>query len=68
VTPDAQHSSDEQEMDFCDLLEAVEDWIRDSDMTDLCTPQHMVNVGLLLMTVGMRLSMLQEFGLASTKH
>ncbi len=55
-------------MDFCDLLEAVEDWIRDSDMTDLCTPQHMVNVGLLLMTVGMRLSMLQEFGLASTKH
>jgi hypothetical protein len=64
-----QHSSgEEQEMDFCDLLSAVEDWIRQSDLTDLCDPQHMVNVGLLLMTIGMRLSMLREFGLTSTKH
>lgn len=60
--------SDEDTWSFCELLEAVEDWLADSDGHDLCDAGHLIHVGFKLMAVGAKLQALDELGFNRPRH
>lgn len=55
-------------LNFCELLEAIEDWLADSDGNDLCDAGHLIHVGFKLMAVGAKLQALDELGFNRPRH
>lgn len=61
-------SETEEQHSFCELLEAVAKRLDDTDGSDLCDGRHLVQVGLMLIAVGTKLTTIEELGINVSRH